>query len=386
MGMIRKFYWLTYVTDILALPFLFVLAGLSRMKSKPVDVGIGPEPLVNNVYYKQALKSQGYTSETFVQEVYYITDKFDVRGDLKSRFLYLRMFYLFFHALFSYHILYIYFTGGTLLLWRFEPWLYRAAGIKTVVMPYGADIQDMLRCPNLAFRHVIARDYDGHRQRRSRIIAQIDLWTKHADHIIAGCDWVDYLYYWDTLTLSHFCMDTELWQPVVPQPGQEADRPLRIVHAPNHRAVKGTEFFMRAVEELQQEGLPVELVVIEKMPNEQLREEMRRADVIADQLLMGWYAVFAVEGMALGKPVISYVRDDFKDLYVSAGLLAVDELPLINASPATVKEAIRQLVAQRAQLAEIGRRSREFVLKHHSIEKLGRLFGDINRRITGAGR
>jgi len=384
-----KFYsMIAFVIDLVALPFLFLLAALTRLKSKPIDVGIGPEPLINNIYHKLALQSQGYRAETFVQEVYYITDKFDVRADLKFRFLYMRMFYLFFHALVSYRILYFYFNGGplgnTVLLWRVEPWLYRTAGIKTVVMPYGGDIQDMLRCPNLAFRAVIAKDYDGHRRKRTRIIRQIDLWTLHADHIIAGCDWVDYLYYWDTLTISHFCIDTHEWKPSVSQAQGDLSRPLRILHAPNHRSVKGTAQFIRAVEELQKEGVAVELMVIEKMPNDQLREEMRRADVIADQLLIGWYAVFAIEGMALGKPVICYLRDDLIDLYVASGLLVEGELPLINASPASIKQVIKNLAMNRSRLEETGKLSREFVVKHHSIENLGRLFDGINKRLEGA--
>jgi glycosyltransferase involved in cell wall biosynthesis len=378
---------MAFVIDLVALPFLFLLAALSRLKAKSFDVGIGPEPLINNVYHKLALQSQGYKAETFVQEVYYITDKFDVRADLKFRFLYMRMFYLFFHAIFSYRILYFYFNGGplgnTALLWRMEPWLYCMAGIKTVVMPYGGDIQDMLRCPNLTFRAVIAKDYDGHRRKRPRIIRQIDLWTLHADHIIGGCDWVDYLYYWDTLMISHFCIDTHVWKPQEPHIENDLSHPLRILHAPNHRSVKGTSQFIRAVEELQKEGVAVELAVIEKMPNEQLREEMQRADIIADQLLIGWYAVFAIEGMALGKPVICYLRDDLIDLYVASGLLEENELPLVNASPANIKQVIKNLSMDRSKLKEMGRHSRAFVEKHHSIESLGKLFDGINKNLFG---
>lgn len=382
-----KLYWtIALAVDVIALPFLFVFAALSRLRSRPIDVGIGPEPLINNVYHKLALQSQGYRVETFVQEVYYITDRFDIRADLKFSFLYMRMFYLFFHALLSYRILYFYFNGGplgsTAVLWRIEPWLYWTAGIKTVVMPYGGDIQEMLRCPNLAFRAVIAKDYDGHRRKRLRIIRQVDLWTRHASHIISGCDWVDYLYYWDTLMISHFCIDTALWNPNT-LIGSAPSSPLRILHAPNHRAVKGTSHFIKAVEELQKEGWAVELVIVEKMPNDQLREEMLRADVIADQLLIGWYAVFAIEGMALGKPVICYLREDLINLYVASGLLEDGELPLVNASPANIKQVIREMVMHRSHLEGIGKRSREFVEKHHSINTLGRQFAEINKSLEG---
>ena len=35
----------------------------------------------------------------------------------------------------------------------------------------------------------------------------------------------------------------------------------------------------------------------------------RDADIVVDQLLAGWYGGFAVEAMALGKPVIAYLRE-----------------------------------------------------------------------------
>jgi len=34
------------------------------------------------------------------------------------------------------------------------------------------------------------------------------------------------------------------------------------------------------------------------------------ADLLVDQLLTGWYGAVAVEMMALGKPVVCYLRED----------------------------------------------------------------------------
>ena len=37
----------------------------------------------------------------------------------------------------------------------------------------------------------------------------IDRWTTHSDHVISGCDWVDYMHHWDTLMSAHFSIDIE---------------------------------------------------------------------------------------------------------------------------------------------------------------------------------
>lgn len=377
------------------LPFFVLIALVARFRTKRIDVGLGPVPLINNVYHKQALALYDYTSETFVNSVYYITDEFDVRGDQtvwgKMRLLrgLLLSTYLLVRALFTYKCLYVYFDGGPLgydsLLWKVEPILYKLAKVKVVVMAYGGDVQDLSRSPNLLFKDAMARDYPLHRLRRRRIAARIDLWTRWADHIIGGCEWVDYLYYWDTLMLAHFSIDVDRWRPVDGQASQAVTtyrRPLRILHAPNHRAIKGTQFFIDAVNELVAEGLDIELIILERLPNDKVREVMATVDIVADQLIIGWYGMFALEAMAMEKPVLCHLRSDLETLYIATGLVAVNEIPIVRCSPGTVKERIHELALDRAKLGEIGKQSREFVIAHHSTQAVGKVFDRINHSLS----
>lgn len=373
---------------ITALVFLVVgpvLALISRLARRRFDVGLGPEPLINNVYHKRALAKAGYRAETFVNQVFFITDDFDYRADLAipRPLFFLRGYWLCVRALFRYRVLYIYFNGGPLMFkplwWRIEPLLYRLAGIRTVVMPYGGDVQDMTRSPNLLFKHAMSVDYPGHRLRRHRIDRLIDVWTRWGSHVIAGVEWVDYLYYWDTLMLGHFSIDTADWPLLTPARGGSGA--LRVLHAPNHRAVKGTDHFIRAVEELRAEGVDVELRLLERVSNERIREAIAEADVIADQLVVGWYAMFALEAMASGRPVLCYLRPDLLELYEKVGLLRDGEMPIVACDPLTVKATLRRLAEHREELARIGIRSRAFVEAHHSIEVVGAVFGRINRSL-----
>ena len=390
---IGVFIILAYFFEILSLPFLIVFSVISRYRTRPIDVGLGPEPLINNIYHKMSLLRSGYSAETFVTHVYFITEEFDVRydryaqnGTIVRRALYhfLGPMIVFTHAIFRYQSLYLYFNGGCLyntrFLWRLEPRLYHLARVRTIVMPYGGDVQDLTRCPNLVFRHTMSVSYPGYRLVRRRVTEKIDLWTCLADHVISGCDWVDYMYHWDTLTLGHFSIDTDRWQPQT-ETQSRTDGVIRILHAPNHREIKGSRFFIQAVEELQAEGLPIELQILERVPNHVIRKAIEDADIVADQLIIGWYAMFALEAMSLEKPVLCNIRADLEDLYITTGLLEEDELPFIRCTPITIKEVIRNLVEHHEQIPEIGRRSRSFVERHHSTRHVGEVFDGINRKI-----
>jgi hypothetical protein len=386
---------LGWVAGVLLLPFLVAACGLARMSRKAFDAGLGPQPLINNIYHKKALQRFGYRAETFVTKSYYITDAFDrnfgtgANPNLLPRGIGLVWASLraFLHVIFNYRVLYIYFNGGPLAVFRaplrrLEPALYRFAGVKIVVMPYGTDVQVMTRSKNLMFKHAQSLSYPNLRLSRRLTEDNIDLWTSHADHILSGVEWVDYMGYWDTLMLGHFSIDTTKVQPAsANMPYVPGQGPLRIVHAPNHRHIKGTQALIDAVRDLRSEGVAIELELIEKRPNAEVLAAIERAHVIADQLVVGWYAMFAIEAMAMGKPVICYIRPDLEEFYRMAGLLEQDEMPFLKANVVTIKSLLRDVAEKPQDLQTLGRRSREYVVRHHSLEAIGAQFDVINRQL-----
>jgi glycosyltransferase involved in cell wall biosynthesis len=119
---------------------------------------------------------------------------------------------------------------------------------------------------------------------------------------------------------------------------------------------------------LQNEGLPIELVLVEKLPNHEALEVYRTADVIFDQCLIGFHGYFALEAMALGKPVMCYIRKP------AEYLLHPEECPIINTHVDTLKEDLRKLISSRHELEQIGQRGRQYVERHFSREAFaGRL-------------
>lgn len=164
--------------------------------------------------------------------------------------------------------------------------------------------------------------------------------------------------------LPYANVDLEAWRPV-----RWPDNPVPVVvHAPTHRLVKGTDLVLQAAEQLRRAGEKFELILIENLSREEARRAYERADLAIDQLFAGWYGGFAVEMMALGKPVLCYLREgDLKFLPHEQR----EELPLITVQPDTLAATLQEwLRAPRARLQEFGRRGRMYVEKWHDPLKI----------------
>ena len=70
-------------------------------------------------------------------------------------------------------------------------------------------------------------------------------------------------------------------------------------------ARKGTDHVLETCE-----GLDVELRIVEGLHHDDALARYRDADIVVDQLNAGWYGLFAIECMALGKPVVTYLHDE----------------------------------------------------------------------------
>lgn len=153
----------------------------------------------------------------------------------------------------------------------------------------------------------------------------------------------------------------EDWRPVYTS--TDTTRPLRIGHAPTNRRVKGTDIILATLSELKQEGYRFEIVLVEGLSHAEARRRYERCDVLIDQIHAGWYGGLAVELMALGKPVMVYIREE--DLRFIPEEMRKD-LPFLRTSVSTLKEDLRDLLSMdREQLRQIGVQSRRYVEKWH---------------------
>lgn len=136
-----------------------------------------------------------------------------------------------------------------------------------------------------------------------------------------------------------------------------------LVHAPTNRRIKGSDALIKAVEDLKREGYKIRLNLIENMAYSRALEEYLKADIIVDQLLIGWYGQVSIESMALKKPVICYIRDDLIHQ-------ASEKLPLISANVDNIKSVLEDLINKREELHRIGEMGRIYVEEFHDARKV----------------
>jgi hypothetical protein len=151
------------------------------------------------------------------------------------------------------------------------------------------------------------------------------------------------------------------WQFGSHRPSRRA-RPL-VIHAPSHQSAKGTRYVVAAAERLRSEGVDFDFRMVEQLSNADARKIYEEADLVVDQLLVGWYGGLTVECMALGKPVICYVRE--KDLRFLEPEMR-SQLPVIRAEPGTIYNVLKEcLTSKRLHLPEIGALGRTYVERWH---------------------
>jgi hypothetical protein len=164
------------------------------------------------------------------------------------------------------------------------------------------------------------------------------------------------------------------WEPAPAEPGVG----VRVAHAPSKRAVKGTEAVIAAVESLRARGAPIELDLIEGVPNREARLRYAAADVIVDQLKIGWYGMFAIESMALAKPVVVHLDEEAAaETEEAFGL----DLPLVRANEGNLEDVLEGLLEVRETLPELGRRGREYVERVHAHTSVARRALEIYERV-----
>jgi glycosyltransferase involved in cell wall biosynthesis len=275
----------------------------------------------------------------------------------------------FYHAVHDYDV--IHFNFGESLLPRSSlvPWLRHVdlpllrALRKVIVVTYqGCDVRQRGFCT----RHfpfsacdatecgVCTPEVDADRARRAAIF------DRYADSIFALNPDLLRVLPQRAEFLPYATIDPRSWTPVRSRP--RTDGIFRILHAPTSRSIKGTRYLVAAVEGLRETHPGIELDLVEGRPHAEVRALYESADVVVDQLLIGWYGGFAVEAMALGKPVVCYLREEDVRLIPSP---MRHDIPLLNATPHTLAGVLSALASDPAVLEVAGRRSREYVERWH---------------------
>jgi glycosyltransferase involved in cell wall biosynthesis len=147
-----------------------------------------------------------------------------------------------------------------------------------------------------------------------------------------------------------------------PAPPSDSSRP-RVLHAPSSRRRKGTDHVIAACQRLE-----VELEIVEGLPHDEARLRYQAADIVVDQLNAGWYGIFAIEAMALGKPVLTFLHDEA--LHRTEEAFGV-RVPIVATTTNTLADDLGALVSAPAERLRIGAAGRAYVERVHDADRVG---------------
>jgi hypothetical protein len=367
-----------------------------RLRGRPASLW-GTTPILTLPLLVRADRALGFASQSVVHTTYYITDQFDfVLADWVERVSrsaphLLPAFYrfVFLWSLLRFDVFHFFYDQG--LLERSprigingsELALLRRAGKRVYLYAYGADVRTQAETRALGtYNCCIHCDRVG-----SNCICDSEHATRnqayyreYATALVATGDMMTYVP--GAVNLWYWPVDTERLR--YSGVAWDGSRPLRIFHAPNHPWAKGSDYLIRAIDQLRAEGLPIELLTVSKVSNTEVMRTMEGADVLVDQLLIGWHGYTALEGLAQGKVVVCFIRDP-------AMLREPVECPIISANPDTIEEVLRGLLERSPQeLVQLGGRGRNYVEQHFSVaavaSRLGGLYHSTGRFPTATQR
>ena len=290
----------------------------------------------------QALRSRGVDARLVVFERYVLHPEADVSLDRSGSFARRQATqWRALAALLPQTDIFHFVFGLTLVPQSLQFPILKVLGKKSVMHYLGSDIRgktpEQLACGRKAGAQIVG-SYDALR------------WVPEAEVIPPGID------------LSHFN----------PAPPSDRARPV-ILHAPSSRRRKGTAHVIAAVA-----GLDADLEIVEGLHHDEAFERFRNADIVVDQLNAGWYGLFAIECMALGKPVVSFLHDEAVRRTEEALATTV---PIVSATAHTLRERLRPLVADAAERRRRGAASRAYVELVHDQERITDRLLDLYARL-----
>jgi glycosyltransferase involved in cell wall biosynthesis len=158
----------------------------------------------------------------------------------------------------------------------------------------------------------------------------------------------------------------EDFTPTFPDP-QKA-QPL-LVHAPSHKSRKGTEAVLSAVDRLARRHR-FDFKLLHELPRSEALRTVAACDVFLDQFTIGAEGLAALEAMALGKPVVCFIKPSLRARYP-------DSLPIVLADQDSLAETVAALLADGQRRHDIGVRSRQHVETYHDSRRLAGELMDI---------
>lgn len=263
------------------------------------------------------------------------------------------------NCFFKYNIFHFYF-GESLTKGNWDLPFYKIFNKKLVFHYLGIDVQlyqysvDKYEITNVATYLKDVKDHD------KKVLRRLERENKYANLQLVCAPYLsEFVPQADVLPLAIDLAEYSF------SPKKNINEEIVIMHAPTSRDNKGTSYILNAIEQLKEEGYKIKTLLVEKVTHEKLKEQYLDCDIFIDQILAGWYGTASIEAMALGRPTICFLREEYFK-YIDYW----QDIPIINANPNTIYKVLKNTIEEREQLYNIGFNSRKFVEAVHDVKKL----------------
>ncbi|MBM2820457.1 MAG: hypothetical protein HW405_217 [Candidatus Berkelbacteria bacterium] len=365
------------VIFVLFLPLLVIYSWLRlifkkilRQKPRIIFSPLGT-PLPLNA--ARSIRSQGYEADNFAYEcpVYFrnicfglvLTDK-----PFLNFINYLTDYLvIFIWAILEYDLFEFSFAGGILMYSHFrklEYILLKILAKKISVYGYGSDCKALSDVRSQGFKYNNAMDRSEATEGQSEKIIKENVRRaqKYSQVLIAGGDLIHLGKKGIMLPLA---TDLSYWRKMP----FAKNKKVIIAHSTNHRSHKGTRFILEIVEKLSSK-LPIEMLLIEKKTIKECQKIYPKADIFVPDVITGWHGFTAIEAMATGRPVVTYLRPDIMEFHK---YYAQGRIPAPSANPDNLAQVLTNLVKNPKLREDLGKKGSEYAWQFHSFEFVGSL-------------
>lgn len=265
----------------------------------------------------------------------------------------------FIRSIFKYDVFHFHF-GSSLLPYNLDLPILNLLKKKVVMHYWGSDIRQYSIAKNYLFFNTLSELQMICTQRdENEIIKKIEMIAKYCDLTVVG----------DHSLLPYSTKSLVVKQAIdlIKFPyidNKNKNGKIKIVHAPSNADKKGTKYVMFTIEKLKNENGHFEFILVENKTNEEALEIYKEADIIIDQLLLESHGVFAIECMALGKPVLCRIHEEFTKCYSG--------LPIMSTDPNNLYNNLKLLIENQELRRELGERGRKYVEEVHDSKKVAK--------------
>ena len=127
---------------------------------------------------------------------------------------------------------------------------------------------------------------------------------------------------------------------------------LKVLHIPSNNSIKGSKVIIETIQELKNEGIPLELTTLSGVSNKTVLEQLTKADVLVDELYLHGPGALGLEAMSAGCAVATRYLEKYKEVFSP---------PVCHIDETSIYTNLKKLFTNREYRLKLSEKGRQFV-------------------------